>query len=217
MLFTRAALALVCLLVVAPGASRAADPKPLNVVVLLADDWRYDTLGCAGNPILKTPNLDALAKDGFRFTHSCVTTSICGVSRASLLTGQWMSRHGNEAFDAFKTPWGETYPGLLRANGYWVGQGLGYTANDRLCMCVPLFHCFGCVFGVLATYTHGGCLCPRGPTPPRLVFSRLRFLVADRVRASKAAEGSSSMATRVRQSRMTGCEEGTPTMSVYEH
>ena len=45
-------------------------------------------------------------------------------------------------------------------NGYWVGQGLGYTAGDRLCMCVPLFHCFGCVFGVLATYTHGGCLCP---------------------------------------------------------
>jgi arylsulfatase A-like enzyme len=100
----------------------AADPKPLNVVVLLADDWRHDTLGCAGNPVLKTPHLDALAKDGFRFTHSCVTTSICGVSRASLLTGQWMSRHGNEAFAMFKTPWAETYPGRLRANGYWVGH-----------------------------------------------------------------------------------------------
>jgi fatty-acyl-CoA synthase len=45
-------------------------------------------------------------------------------------------------------------------NGYWIGQGLGYTPNDRLCLCVPLFHCFGCVIGVLGAYTHGVCLCP---------------------------------------------------------
>lgn len=45
-------------------------------------------------------------------------------------------------------------------NGYWLGQGLGYTSSDRLCLCVPLFHCFGCVIGVLGTYTHGACLCP---------------------------------------------------------
>ena len=45
-------------------------------------------------------------------------------------------------------------------NGYWIGEGLGYTPSDRLCLCVPLFHCFGCVLGVLAAYTHGACLCP---------------------------------------------------------
>ena len=45
-------------------------------------------------------------------------------------------------------------------NGYWIGEGLGYTEEDRLCLCVPLFHCFGCVLGVLAAYTHGACLCP---------------------------------------------------------
>jgi fatty-acyl-CoA synthase len=45
-------------------------------------------------------------------------------------------------------------------NGYWLGQGLGYTPSDRLCLCVPLFHCFGCVLGVLAAFTHGVCLCP---------------------------------------------------------
>jgi arylsulfatase A-like enzyme len=44
------------------------------------------------------------------------------VCRACLFTGQWMSRHGNPAFAAFKTPWAETYPGLLRANGYFVGH-----------------------------------------------------------------------------------------------
>lgn len=96
--------------------------KPLNVVLLYADDWRYDTLGIAGNPIVKTPVIDQLARQGTRFTHACVTTSICGVSRASLLTGQWMSRHGNKAFQAFDTPWSETFPGLLRANGYYVGH-----------------------------------------------------------------------------------------------
>ncbi len=100
----------------------ASAVKPLNVLVLYADDWRFDTLGCAGNPAVKTPNLDRLAGDGFRFTQNCVTTSICGVSRASLFTGQWMSRHGNKGFVAFKTPWAETYPGLLRANNYFVGH-----------------------------------------------------------------------------------------------
>ena len=100
----------------------ASEKTPMNIVVLFADDWRHDTLGCAGNPVVKTPNLDQLAKEGLRFTHHCVTTSICGVSRATLFTGQWMSRHGNKAFDAFDTPWSETYPGILRANGYFVGH-----------------------------------------------------------------------------------------------
>jgi len=45
-------------------------------------------------------------------------------------------------------------------NGYWLGQGLGYSPRDRLALCVPLFHCFGCVIGVLGAYTHGACLCP---------------------------------------------------------
>ncbi len=100
----------------------SAPPKPLNIVVLYADDWRHDTLSCAGNPVVKTPHLDRLASEGVRFTHNCVTTSICGVSRATLLTGQWMSRHGNRAFGKFETPWAETYPGLFRAKGYFVGH-----------------------------------------------------------------------------------------------
>ncbi len=101
-----------------------------NVLILYADDWRNDTLGIAGNPVVKTPNLDHLAREGFRFTNARVTTSICGVSRATLLTGQWMSRHGNRAFNAFRTPWAETYPGVLRANGYYVGH-IGKWHNGR--------------------------------------------------------------------------------------
>lgn len=101
--------------------SVATADSPLNVIVLYADDWRHDTLSCAGNAIVKTPNIDRLASEGVRFKNNFVTTSICGVSRANLFTGQWMSRHGNQAFAAFKTPWEQTYPSVLRQNGYYVG------------------------------------------------------------------------------------------------
>lgn len=43
-------------------------------------------------------------------------------------------------------------------NGYWLGRGLNFARDDRLCLCVPLFHCFGCVIGVLGAYTHGASL-----------------------------------------------------------
>lgn len=45
-------------------------------------------------------------------------------------------------------------------NGHALAANLGFTPADRLCLCVPLFHCFGCVIGVLGAYTHGACLCP---------------------------------------------------------
>jgi fatty-acyl-CoA synthase len=44
-------------------------------------------------------------------------------------------------------------------NGYWLAEGLAFTPDDRLCLCVPLFHCFGCVIGVLGAFTHGACIC----------------------------------------------------------
>ncbi|TWU35858.1 sulfatase family protein [Novipirellula artificiosorum] len=121
-LFTAAVAVFFHFLCLAHGNHAVASEKPMNIVVLYADDWRHDTLGVAGNPVVQTPHIDSLARQGIRFTHNCVTTSICGVSRATLFTGQWMARHGNRAFSAFKTPWEETYPGLLRENGYYVGQ-----------------------------------------------------------------------------------------------
>lgn len=96
--------------------------KPLNILILYGDDWRHDTLGVAGNPVVKTPHLDKLAGEGVRFTHNYVTTSICGVSRASLYSGQWMSRHGARQFVMWKTPWELSFPGLLRENGYHTGH-----------------------------------------------------------------------------------------------
>ena len=116
-------LLLVMLVSAACSSSTNADEaKPMNILLLYADDWRHDTLGVAGNAVVQTPTIDALAENGMRFTHNCVTTSICGISRANLYTGQWMSRHGARKFAMWDTPWEETYPGLLRDNGYWLGH-----------------------------------------------------------------------------------------------
>ena len=78
-------LVLAVLLSATAGPATAADK--MNIVVLYADDWRHDTLKVAGNPVVKTPHLDQLASEGMRFTENCVTTSICGISRANLYTG----------------------------------------------------------------------------------------------------------------------------------
>ena len=66
--------------------------KPLNILVLYPDDWRHDAIGGV-LPVVQTPFLNQLATHGIRFTHNCVTTSICWVSRATYFTGQYGSRH----------------------------------------------------------------------------------------------------------------------------
>ncbi|HPP86938.1 MAG TPA: AMP-binding protein [bacterium] len=45
-------------------------------------------------------------------------------------------------------------------NGYYIGENMKYTHKDRLCLTVPLFHCFGCVLGVMAVFTHGATIIP---------------------------------------------------------
>jgi len=92
-----------------PGEATRA---PLNVLVLVIDDARRDALGAAGNPVVHTPRLDALAADGVRLDQAFVTTSICMVSRASIFTGQYMSRYGITLFGTTidEAAWTSTYP-----------------------------------------------------------------------------------------------------------
>jgi arylsulfatase A-like enzyme len=102
---------------------RAAAKRQPNIIFLVTDDQRADTMGCAGNPIIQTPNMDALANNGVRFKNAFVTTSICASSRASIFTGQWTRRHG---IIDFRTHFSEevlaqTYPMLLSQAGYRIG------------------------------------------------------------------------------------------------
>lgn len=70
-----------------------AHPSKRNVLFIVADQWRGDCLGCVGNPLLRTVNLDALAADGTTFTRHFVQASPCGPSRASMYTGLYMFNH----------------------------------------------------------------------------------------------------------------------------
>lgn len=65
-----------------------------NVLYIMCDQLRWDHLGCAGHPFLKTPNMDALAARGVRFTQAYVQSGICGPSRMSAYTGRYVSSHG---------------------------------------------------------------------------------------------------------------------------
>jgi arylsulfatase A-like enzyme len=133
--FPAIGLGLTVLLAIAPAA-RAAD-RPPNVLFLLADDLRWDALGCAGNPLAKTPNIDALGARGALFRNHFVTTSICCVSRASIFSGQYARRHGINDFQTPFSPaaFAQTYPALLRAAGYRTGfigkYGVGNTLPEK--------------------------------------------------------------------------------------
>ncbi|HEY1189111.1 MAG TPA: sulfatase [Gemmata sp.] len=102
------------------GARLAAAEKP-NIIVMMTDDQRFDYMSCAGHPFLKTPNMDRIAKEGFRYTNMFVTNALCAPSRATLLTGQYSHRNG--VWDNMGTrlnpaaPW---LPDELRKLGYEV-------------------------------------------------------------------------------------------------
>lgn len=65
---------------------------PLNVVLFYADDWTLKVVGKL-NHLVKTPNIDKMADNGMMFTQNCVTTSVCWISRATLMTGVYSARH----------------------------------------------------------------------------------------------------------------------------
>ena len=77
--------------------------KKPNFLVILVDDLRFDEFGAGGHPYMKTPHIDRLAHEGALFERAFHTTPICSPNRASIMTGQYASRHGiidNVARDA---------------------------------------------------------------------------------------------------------------------
>jgi N-acetylglucosamine-6-sulfatase len=115
-----------------PRETVADGPRP-NVVVVVIDDLRWDEFGAAGHPFVKTPNIDRLAAEGVWFTNAFHAVPLCSPNRASLLTGQFPSRHGiidNVARD-FASHRLETFPKTLRAQGYETGfVGKWHMGND---------------------------------------------------------------------------------------
>jgi arylsulfatase A-like enzyme len=76
----------------------AADPKRPNLVFILTDNQGAWTLGCYGNPDIRTPHIDRLAKEGIRFTRALSSNPVCSPTRATFLTGLIPSQHGVHSF-----------------------------------------------------------------------------------------------------------------------
>ncbi len=105
--------------------SRAAPPDDpdgrLNIVFILSDDHRWDVMSFCGHPWVETPAMDAMARDGVWFRNAMVTTSLCSPSRASILTGQYMHRHGVIDNNVPARPGTVFFPQLLQKAGYRTG------------------------------------------------------------------------------------------------
>lgn len=126
------------------GADRVPTRRP-NVIVILADDLGYGDTGVYGSKIVKTPNIDALAADGVRFTQGYVTHPVCAPSRAAILTGRYQQRYGWEFNPVGRDRTGgvartETFIGdVMKTAGYrtgiigkWhLGEAAGYQPLDR--------------------------------------------------------------------------------------
>jgi N-sulfoglucosamine sulfohydrolase len=103
------------------GAAHAADPpKPLNLLLVTADDLNADSAGWTGNTLGATPNLDALANGAHRFVNSHVTLPICQPSRSALLTGRVPHRNGALGFNPIRRDV-PTLVEILRDAGYYTG------------------------------------------------------------------------------------------------
>ncbi|MEY2598912.1 MAG: hypothetical protein RLZZ142_1171 [Verrucomicrobiota bacterium] len=76
------------------GTAAPLSAAPPNVILFVADDLGYGDLGCFGNPIIQSPNLDAFAKQGARLTQCYAASAVCSPSRSALLTGRTPYRNG---------------------------------------------------------------------------------------------------------------------------
>jgi arylsulfatase A-like enzyme len=97
---------------------------PRNILFIMSDQQRWDTLGALGCSHVLTPNLDALARRGQVFRHACAQGALCGPSRASLVTGQYVHAHGAEQNETWPD---ETHPNWVAAlrDGGWHTVNIG--------------------------------------------------------------------------------------------
>ena len=119
---TAAATATATLAAGLPGRS-ASRQQPRNLLIIMTDQQRWDTLSCLGNSILHTPNIDRLAAEGVCFTDATCSAPLCGPSRAGMLTGRLPFQHGCRGNFKVDRPGGirdavETYDEVLKAAGY---------------------------------------------------------------------------------------------------
>ncbi|XP_042190629.1 arylsulfatase D isoform X1 [Callorhinchus milii] len=134
-----------------------------NFVVIMADDLGIGDVGCYGNDILRTPNIDRLAQEGVRLTHHIAAAPLCTPSRAAFMTGRYPVRSGMDNSHRVRVilfnagtgglpPNETTFAKLLQQEGYSTGivgkWHLGVNCESREDWCHhPLSHGFGYFYG----------------------------------------------------------------------
>ena len=123
------------------GAQIKSATRQPNVIIVLPDQWRAQALGYAGDPNVKTPNLDRLANESINFTHAVAGMPVCCPTRASLMTGQRPLTTGVFLNDVPLSPQSLTLATSLAATGYdtgyigkWHlngGSRTGFVTRDR--------------------------------------------------------------------------------------
>ena len=114
-------LSLFILLVLVSAERLVAQSAKPNIVFILSDDHTASFLGTYGNPDLKTPNIDKLAKDGIQFNRAFTTAPQCVPSRAAIMTGRSQVEIGMTRFSAPLPADIKTYPEYLKESGYYTG------------------------------------------------------------------------------------------------
>ena len=121
------------LVLVCTAQSDRQQQRPPNIVFILIDDLRWDDLGIAGHPFVKTPNIDRIGREGALFRNAFITAPLCSPSRASFLTGQYPHTHGiTDNVDRSATSHKLiTFPLLLKQSGYTTAFiGKWHMGND---------------------------------------------------------------------------------------
>ena len=106
-----------------------------NIILIVTEQHRGDCLGIEGHPVLMTPNLDAIAGAGVRFTRAYTTCPTCIAARRSILSGQFPSTHGMVGYrDGIEWDIEHTLPATLSAAGYqtaWIGRSMHQYPPDK--------------------------------------------------------------------------------------
>ncbi|MFY0626958.1 MAG: sulfatase-like hydrolase/transferase [Reichenbachiella sp.] len=119
-------LQMVVVLLVCTSCYRSKESKKEkpNIIFLLSDDQRDNTFGAMGHSVLQTPNVDKLIEQGVRFSNTYIAEPVCAQSRISIFTGMHERLHGvgfTSSYDLTEEQWENSYPELLRKNGYYTG------------------------------------------------------------------------------------------------
>ena len=122
-------------------------PGP-DIIILMPDQMRADCMGWAGNEVIRTPNLDALAAESVRFTRACTTSPLCMPARATFISGTYSHNHGMWGNVARLPGHDETVFHHLQRAGYFtahVGKSHYYqhVAGDHLRNWQPYMHARG--------------------------------------------------------------------------